>query len=76
MAEKAVKEKKKHKGLKIALIIILALVVLAAILVFGVYRGMNIFLKAELGDGLPDASAFMKSDAKASCGQAGCEPDR
>ena len=66
MAEKAVKEKKKHKGLKIALIIILALVVLAAVLVFGVYRGMNIFLMAELGEGLPDAGAFMKSDAKAS----------
>lgn len=67
MARTAVKKKRKaKKGLVIALAIVFIIAVIAAVIVFGVYRGMHIFLKAELGDGAPDASKFMKNDSKAS----------
>ena len=67
MSRTAVKKKKStKKGLIIVLAVVLAIAVIAAIIVFGVYRGMHIFLKAELGDGVPEASAFLKGDGKAS----------
>ena len=67
MARTAVKQKRKaKKGLVIALAIVFAIAVIAAIIVFGVYRGMHIFLRAELGDGVPDASKFMKNGSDAS----------
>lgn len=67
MARTAVKQKRKaKKGLVIALAIVFAIAVIAAIVVFGVYRGMHIFLRAELGDGVPDASKFMKNGSNAS----------
>lgn len=73
MARTEVREKKKmKKGLVIALSILLALVVIAAIVVLSVYRGMNMYLKAELGEGAPDASAFMKGKVSASYAK---EPD-
>ena len=73
MARTEVREKRKmKKGLVIALSILLALAVIAAVIVLSVYRGMNIFLKAELGDGAPEASAFMKGKVSASYAK---EPD-
>ena len=63
------KNKKKgggKKGLVIALCVILALLVLAALFVFVVYGGRHMYLKTELGGGVPDASAFMKNGAEAS----------
>lgn len=67
MARTAVKQKRKtKKGLIIAFSILFAIAVIAAVVVFGVYRGMHIYLKAELGDGAPDASKFMKNGSKAS----------
>ena len=66
MAGTDIKETKSRKWLVIAFSIVLAIVVLAAIVVLGVYRGMNMYLKAELGEGAPDASAFMKGKASAS----------
>lgn len=55
-------DKKGGKGLAIALCIVLAIAVLAALVVFVVYGGRHLYLKAELGDGAPEASEFMKSD--------------
>ena len=67
MARTAVKKRRKTKrGLAIALTIVCIIAVIAAVVVFGVYRGMHIVLKAELGEGAPDASAFMKDGSKAS----------
>ena len=67
MSRTAVKEKRKtKKGLIIALVTVLAIAVAVAVVVFGVYRGMHIFLRAELGNGAPDAGAFMKNGSKAS----------
>ena len=60
------KPKKSRKGLIIALAIVLALVIIAAVVVFAVYAGMHIYLKAELGDGAPSASAFLKGKGEAS----------
>ena len=54
------------KGLVIALCVILALAAIAAVFVFVVYGGRHMYLKAELGGGTPDASAFMKNGAEAS----------
>ena len=58
--------KKSKKGLVIALCIIAVLVVIAALFVFVVYGGRHMYLKAELGDGAPAASAFMKDGSDAS----------
>lgn len=58
--------KKSRKGLIIALAVVLAIIVLAAVAVFVLYRGMHIYLKAELGEGAPAASEFLKSEGKAS----------
>ena len=67
MSRTAVKEKRKtKKGLIIAFATVLAIAVAVAVVVFGVYRGMHIFLRAELGNGAPDAGAFMKNGSKAS----------
>lgn len=67
MNEAAEAEKtNKRVGLKIFLIIIAAIIAFAGIVVFGVYRDMNMYLYAELGDGAPDASAFMKTGSCAS----------
>ena len=60
------KRRKTKRGLAIALTIVCIIAVIAAVVVFGVYRGMHIVLKAELGEGAPDASAFMKDGSKAS----------
>ena len=47
MARTAVKKKRKaKKGLVIALAIVFIIAVIAAVIVFGVYRGMHIYLKA------------------------------
>ena len=59
------KEKKTHKGLIIFVSILLALVVVAVVIVFGVYRGINIWAYGELGEGLPNASVFVKGDGTA-----------
>lgn len=59
------KEKKTHKGLIILASILLALVVVAVVIVFGVYRGINIWAYGELGEGLPNASVFVKGDGTA-----------
>lgn len=67
MTDTAVNKKKKSgNGLKIAGIIVLALIVVAAFVIFGVYRNVHIFLKAELGEGAPDAQAFIKTGESAS----------
>lgn len=58
--------KKSKKGLVIALCVIAALAIIAALFVFVVYGGRHMYLKAELGDGAPAASAFMKDGADAS----------
>lgn len=60
------KPQKSRKGLIIALAVVLALAVIAALVVFVVYSGMHIFLKAELGEGAPAASAFLKGEGEAS----------
>lgn len=60
--------KKSKKGLVIALCVIAALAIIAALFVFVVYGGRHMYLKAELGDGAPAASAFMKDGADASYG--------
>lgn len=54
------------KGIVIALCVILAIAVIAAVVIFAVYGGRHIYLRAELGEGAPDASAFMKNGAAAS----------
>ena len=59
------KPKKGRKGLIIALAIVLAIAAIAAAVVFAVYAGMHIFLKAELGDGAPAATAFLKGEGEA-----------
>ena len=56
--------KKSKKGLVIALCVIAALAIIAALFVFVVYGGRHMYLKAELGDGAPAASAFMKDGAE------------
>ena len=63
----ALEAEKTHKrlGLKIFLIVIAAIIAFAGIVVFGVYRDVNMYLYAELGEGAPDASLFMKSDSTA-----------
>lgn len=66
MAEKAIKEKNKHEWLSIALVVILVFAVFAVFMKLCVYRGINMSVKAELGEGLPDAGVFMKSDAEVS----------
>lgn len=58
--------KKSKKGLVIALCVIAALAIIAALFVFVVYGGRHMYLKAELGDGAPAASAFMKDGSDAS----------
>ena len=58
--------KKSKKGMVIALCVIAALAIIAALFVFVVYGGRHMYLKAELGDGAPAASAFMKDGADAS----------
>ena len=60
------KPKKSRKGLIIALAIVLALIVIAAVVVFVVYSGMHMYLKAELGEGAPAASGFLKGEGEAS----------
>lgn len=60
------KPKKSKKGLVIALAIVLALIVIAAVVVFAVYGGMHIYLKAELGEGAPEAYEFLKGKGDAS----------
>ena len=60
------KPKKSRKGLIIALAIVLALIVIAAVVVFVVYSGMHMYLKAELGEGAPSASGFLKGEGEAS----------
>ncbi len=66
--KKTEKKSKKgmSKGLVVALSVLLAVAVIAAVLVLGVYRGMHMYLKAELGEGAPDASKFFKSKTEAS----------
>lgn len=66
MADKTVKKKRKGTGLKIIGVILLALIVAAAIVVFGVYRNVHIYLMAELGEGAPAATAFVKNGSSAS----------
>jgi len=53
-------KKKKHTGIIVIGTVLLSLVVIAVVLAFGVYRGMNIWAYGELGEGLPDASVFLK----------------
>lgn len=60
------KPKKSRKGLIIALAVVLALAIIAALVVFVLYGGMHMFLKAELGEGAPTASEFLKGDGEAS----------
>lgn len=67
--EKPVKEKKEkrpRKGmprwLTVIVAVILGLILAATIFILGVYRGMNIWVNAELGEGAPDASAFVKNE--------------
>ena len=56
----------RHTGLKIVLIIIAALIAFAGIVYFGVYRDVNMYLFAELGEGAPEPSKFIKSGGEAS----------
>ena len=42
---------------------ILAIALVAAIVVFGVYRGMNMWAYGELGEGAPDPAIFLKNPA-------------
>lgn len=61
-------EKKKlkiPKWLIITLCVIVALAALVTLTVLSVYRGIHIWLDAELGEGLPDASSFVMSGADA-----------
>lgn len=53
------------KWLVICLCVIVALAAIVALTVLAVYRGVHLWLDAELGDGLPDASAYVMGDAKA-----------
>ena len=55
-----------RKVLLIALCVIMAIAVINAVVIFAVYGGRHIFLRAELGEGAPEASAFMKNGADAS----------
>ncbi len=66
------KPKKSKKGLIIALAIVLALAIIAAVMVFVVYGGMHIWLRAELGEGAPAAAEFLKGEGEASFAS---EPD-
>ena len=63
-------EVKKERGgktvLKIIAIVLIVLVAAAAITWFGVYRDVNVFVIAELGEGAPDAGKFIRSGAEAS----------
>ena len=62
MKEKTEKtEKKMPRWLSVVCIVLLSLVVIAAVIYLGVYRGMNIRVVAELGEGVPEASAFVKN---------------
>ena len=54
------------KVLLIALCVIMAIAVINAVIIFAVYGGRHICLRAELGEGAPEASAFMKNGADAS----------
>lgn len=60
------KKKGGKKGLVITLCVIAVIAIIAALFVFVVYGGRHMFLKTELGDGAPEASAFMKNGAEAS----------
>ena len=57
------KAKKTPKWLVVTVSVILGLVLAAAVFVLGIYRGMNLWVNAELGEGAPDAAAFVKNES-------------
>ncbi len=65
LAEVKKAKKKTPKWLVILVSVLLALVLAAAVLFFGVYRGINMWAYAELGEGTPDASVFVKGEGSA-----------
>lgn len=55
-----------HKGKITAAFIVLAVIAIVVLAVFVVYGGRHIWLRTELGQGMPEASEFMKNSAEAS----------
>ena len=59
-------KKKLPKWAVVLLCVIAALAIIAVFVVFVIYGGFRLWVCAELGDGAPDASAFLKDGGKAS----------